>query len=90
MAFSPKLNAAAYVIWVDAQAHGWDRTIAEIAESVDMSVARVSRVIGLRGWRGRVRSAQRYDGLERTVAGTDDDMTTLAAGHVPDDLLAEQ
>lgn len=59
---SPRTEAAAFIIWRDAQDHGWDRTVAEIANEVRMSAQRVRRVLEVKGWLSRVR-VSRSDGL---------------------------
>lgn len=59
---SPRTEAAAFIIWANSQDHGWDRTVAEIAQAVSMSVQRVRRVIEVKGWQNRVR-VSRTDGL---------------------------
>lgn len=55
---NPRTAAAAYLIWHDCKEHGWDRTIPDIANSVDrsdISVQRARRVIEVMGWMPRVR-----------------------------------
>lgn len=52
----PATMALAYRIWGDCRLHGWARTVAEIAESLDEDAARVRRVAQLKGWLPRMRT----------------------------------
>lgn len=87
---SPKTQAGAFQIWRDCQDFGWDRTMAEIAESVDMTTERVNRILGLAGWRNRVRKTSQYDGLVPSMVTTDEETAELSAGLLPRRLLAAE
>lgn len=60
---TPRTHAIAYRIWADCEMWGWNRTIAEIAESVDEPYHTVRAIIGHRRWTGRIKSMQtrQYD-----------------------------
>lgn len=74
-----RTNAAAFVIWRDCKDHGWNRTIAQIAETTGMSAPRVNRVLGLAGWRNRVRVTRQYDGMIPSSLTTDEEVADLTA-----------
>lgn len=56
---SPGAMAAAYIIRADCEAHGWERTITEIAASTGMSGQRVMKILALKNWTQRTRRAHR-------------------------------
>lgn len=85
---SPRSHTAAYLIWCDCKDHGWERTVPEIAQSVGMQVNRVSRILALKQWQGRVRKSDRYDGLIPTMTRNDDDAAILSMGALPRSMMA--
>ncbi len=87
---SPRTAAGAFLIWRDCQDFGWDRTMADIAASVDMTTGRVNRILGLAGWRNRVRKTSQYDGLVPSSVATDEEAAELSAGLLPRRLLAAE
>lgn len=56
---SPLAMAAAYIIRADCEAHGWERTITEIAASTGMPGQRVMKILALKNWTQRTRRAHR-------------------------------
>lgn len=53
---TPKANATAFRIWQHCEPIGWDITIPEIAEALDVDARIVSRIINAKGWSSRVRA----------------------------------
>lgn len=73
---SPHTHALRYRIWAYCEPRGWDVTIGEIAEALDLSVSAVSNIVRSARWSSRVRSARlvsdhvsmvRYRAGQRTV-----------------------
>lgn len=52
---SPRLLARSAIIYADCKAFGWERTIAEIAQSCGMTTQNVIQTLHAKGWTGRVR-----------------------------------
>lgn len=52
----PATMALAYRIWGNCNLHGWARTVAEIADSLDEDEKRVRRVAQIKGWLSRMRA----------------------------------
>ncbi len=74
---SPRTHTHRYRIWGYCEPRGWDVTIPEIAEALDLSVGTVANVINAAGWSNRVRSTRqdrshtsvlRYRANQLTVA----------------------
>lgn len=74
---SPRTHTHRYRIWGYCEPRGWDVTIPEIAEALDLSVGTVSNVIKAARWSNRVRATRQvtggfgmvaYRGGQRTVA----------------------
>ena len=57
---SPRVEAMAFRIWQYANPRGWDCTVGEIAEALDMHPIPVGRVCAMRGWHVRLRKT-RFD-----------------------------
>ena len=55
---SPRMEAMAFRIWQYANPRGWDCTVGEIAEALDMHPIPVGRVCAMRGWHVRLRKTQ--------------------------------
>ena len=59
--------ALEYMIWAEASPIGWNTTMAEIAESLGVSVQAVSAACRRRGWATRLRASMRDEkGLRNT------------------------
>lgn len=52
-------QALAFRIWRYADPKGWDCTVAEVAEALDVNVNHLSRVIKMKRWEGRLRPMPR-------------------------------
>lgn len=61
---SPYTEAMAFRIWQYANPRGWDCTVGEIAEALDMHPSPVGRVCVMRGWHVRLRKT-RLDAYDR-------------------------
>lgn len=55
---SPRMEAMAFRIWQYANPRGWDCTVGEIAEALDMHPIPVGRVCAMRGWHVRLRKTR--------------------------------
>lgn len=55
MKLSPKSEALAYRIWAYCEPRGWNVTVKELAEELGTSRLRVTGLLGLKGWGGRIR-----------------------------------
>ena len=55
---SPYTEALAFRIWQYANPRGWDCTVGEIAEALDMHPSPVGRVCAMRGWHVRLRKTR--------------------------------
>lgn len=69
---TPRTAALAYRIWAYASPRGWDVTIPEIAEALDVSWRHVSGALQRKGWNSRVRhvSARGADSAYKTIGGS--------------------
>lgn len=86
---SPASMTLAYQIWGDCRLHGWSRTVAEVADSIDRPATRVRRVAQLQGWLPRFRAAS--DGhrdLPLVTVTMDRHLADLAGDRDFDDLVA--
>lgn len=45
-----------FIIWCAAESRGWDLTVRELADMVDMIPQRVGRICAAAGWTHRLRS----------------------------------
>lgn len=52
----PKIETLAFRIWQYAEPLGWDATVQEIAEHLDVNSRSVRSVLKQKGWYGRVRT----------------------------------
>lgn len=55
---TPASHTLAYRVWGECNLHGWDRTIAEVAEALDEPVQRVRRIVQVKQWADRFRSGK--------------------------------
>lgn len=55
MLFDPKTKALAYRIWAFAEPLGWNATVREIADHLDVSIQAVINALRYQGWSDRVR-----------------------------------
>lgn len=74
---NPRTMALAYRIWGDCKLHGWDRSVAEIAESLGETEARIRRVAQIKDWLRHFRATA--DGHRSTP---------LVSAHFDDELEA--
>jgi uncharacterized protein YjcR len=82
MTISARTHALRYRIWAYANPKGWDCTIADIADALDVSPNLVRATLQHAGWTQRIRLASQAS-YERSYLGT------LAAGrNIAADLLA--
>ena len=54
---SPRSAALAYRIWAYCEPKGWDLTILEAADALDVKWQSLARVVGLKGWQSRFRAS---------------------------------
>ncbi|MEM9043501.1 MAG: hypothetical protein AAGC81_02315 [Pseudomonadota bacterium] len=52
------LEVHAFRVWRVASSVGWDCTLSEVAEELDMPPSLVGRVLRLKGWRERIRDGR--------------------------------
>lgn len=55
---TPRTETTAFRVWSYASPRGWDCTIAEIADVLDISTQRVRAICTPRGWVKRLRSGE--------------------------------
>ncbi len=55
---TPRSEALAYRIWGYADPKGWDVSVDEIAQALDVSVQRCGTIIGRKGWITRLRAGR--------------------------------
>lgn len=55
---TPRTQALAYRIWAYATPRAWDLTAHDIAEALDVAVARVHHVLAVKGWNARTRQSK--------------------------------
>ncbi|MGN7869575.1 hypothetical protein [Paracoccus sp. 22332] len=69
----------AFRIWQAAEARGWDMTLADVADHLDVSLPRVRRVAQISGWLTRFRTTitdpSNYNGITERV---DEDLEQMA------------
>jgi hypothetical protein len=83
----PATHALRYRIWAYADPRGWDCTIPEIAEALDVPMRRVQKIAVDAGWSGRLRGVS--DGDAETLWGRRAYFHTGgAARHIAADILA--
>lgn len=51
-----RINARAFMIWREAEAHNWDCTLGDIADALDETIVAVANTCRARGWLTRLRS----------------------------------
>lgn len=61
--FNPRTEALAFRIWAYCDPRGWDVSIVDLAERFQEPVARVRRVLQLKGWLCRVRKTSSAKGI---------------------------
>ena len=69
----------AFRVWAAAEAIGWNITIADLAEQMGESVDRVRRIVQLRGWRTKFRSAQTDSPHAAMIRHVDDALEAMGA-----------
>ena len=80
MKFSPKSEAIAYRAWVEAEKHGWDITVPELAERLGLRKNVVLRIVSLKGWLNRFRATRRDTGHSPGFGVSRDDITQQGIG----------
>lgn len=55
---NPRTNALAFRIWQIAEPLGWNISIPEIAQELNVGVTRIRRTVVLKGWSSRVRACK--------------------------------
>lgn len=55
---SPRTEALAYRIWAYAEPRGWDVSINDIADALDVTVRRCGKVCATKGWTSRLRASR--------------------------------
>lgn len=69
----------AFRIWQAAEARGWDMTLTELADHLDVPLPRVRRIAQLSGWLTRFRTTitdpSNYNGITERV---DEDLEQMA------------
>lgn len=58
MTFNPKQKALAFRIWAYAKPRGWNCTIAEIADALDVAIQPVINALRYEGWMPRIPKTQ--------------------------------
>jgi hypothetical protein len=56
----PKTHALAYRIWAYCEPLGWNVTIEDVAEALDVKEPRVLHVSKVKGWQTRFRKGKKY------------------------------
>lgn len=56
---NPRAMALAYRIWAHAAPRGWNCTIEDLAEAMDVTVQQVGVILYRKGWAGRLRVIER-------------------------------
>lgn len=77
---TPKSMALAYRIWGDCKLHGWDRPVADVADSLAEDVNRIRRIAQRKGWLQRFRSS--VQSADETNVNWIDDGLDRVAGEV--------
>ncbi|MBR9819375.1 MAG: hypothetical protein GYB51_00070 [Rhodobacteraceae bacterium] len=57
--FNPATETIAFRMWQHCEPIGWNCTIAEAADAIDVSVNRVRRIAGHKGWGHRFRATRK-------------------------------
>jgi hypothetical protein len=85
---TPRSMALAYRIWADCQAHGWERTAAEISINLGVEAMRVARVARQKGWTARLRGSgtPASQGVPHTLR-IDAELATMDGGRDFDERL---
>jgi hypothetical protein len=55
---TPRFHTTAFLIWRVAEPMGWDMTIQDVANLLDMPLIKVSRVVSAKGWTNRFRTSK--------------------------------
>lgn len=83
---TPRTQALAYRIWALASPKGWDLTAYDLAEALEVPVARVHYVLAEKGWNARTRSAKTeplYASVGSAQRGRDYNVSVAMAFHSP-------
>ena len=70
---SPRSQAIAFRAWAWCEEHGWEHTLQEIADAIDVPMHSLRGIFACKGWQNRVRRVAR-------------DCETQAAGWVASNL----
>lgn len=57
---TPRGHAIAFRIWQFCRPLGWDCTLSEVAEELDLPIATVRAIIKLKNWGGRLRMTKTH------------------------------
>ena len=53
---APKLETIAFRAWAYCETHGWDRTVADLAQALDLRERQVQNVVNFKRWQNRFRT----------------------------------
>ncbi len=83
---TPRTQALAYRIWAFATPKGWNVTAYDIAEALEVEVARVHYILAEKGWNARTRNAKSeplYATLGSAQRGRDHNISVAMAYQLP-------
>lgn len=56
---TPRSEALAFRIWAYCHPLGWDTTVSDIADALDVDAGRVGKILKAKGWTQRLRASGR-------------------------------
>jgi hypothetical protein len=59
MNLSPNSETVAYLAWVEAEKTGWDLTVKQCAEAIDVNPRKLQMIVNLKGWMNRFRKVKK-------------------------------